>query len=225
MKYKTHVIISSCYSKEKYFYLVQGIEYPNLITEGDTIEEAIKMCIDAWSLLCVVYEDKKIQIKESSNNLDINKILSKTDYQEYGITKENSITVEIESEDTNEYRKECDKQEEDIIVREKEIIFNKKKITGFEIAGRVIRSLREIKNEVNSIKFTSKCISGQFATFDRYVDYTDNCSSEETIKKYKIKMKSDITNMRNSIVKLLDMLDTLESTIDSSYEYTNKEEE
>ena len=43
MKYKTHVIISSCYRKEKFFYLVQGIEYPNLITEGDTIEEAIRL--------------------------------------------------------------------------------------------------------------------------------------------------------------------------------------
>lgn len=225
MKYKTHIIISSFYRKEKFFYLVQGIEYPNLITEGDTLEEAIKMGIDAWSLLCVVYEDKKVQIKESSNNLDMNEILSKTSYQEYGIDKENSMIVEIESEDTTEYRKECNKQEEEIIMSEKEIIFNKKKITGFEIAGRVIRSLREIKNEVNSIKFTSKCISGQFATFDRYVDYNDNYSSEETIKEYKIKMKSDIANMRNSISKLLGMLNTLESTIDSSYECTNKEEE
>ena len=100
---------------------------------------------------------------------------------------------------------------------------NEKKITGFEIAGRVIRSLKEIKNEINSIKFTSKCISGQFAIFDRYVNFTDNYSSKETIKEYQIKMKQDIANMRESIAKLQNMLDTLESIIDTKYNEDKKE--
>ena len=202
MKYTTHIKITPCKEDDRYYQLVQGIEYPNLLTEGDTVEDAIMMAIDAWSLLCVVYEDKDVEVMSPLENITID-------------DPSNAIVVEIESEDTDEYRKECDKQEE-------ETIMDENKITGFEIAGRVIRSLKEIKSEIKTLKFKSDCVLGQFNVYDRYIEDIDK--KEEMINKYHNNVKIDIKNMRESISKLQELLNTLESTIDSSYECTNKEE-
>jgi len=99
MVYKTHVLISHC-EEDREYYLVEGIEYPNLITDGSTLEEAKEMAKDAWSLLCVVYEDK---------NLKIDNILSEEYIEETRkcINPKWQWIFEIESEDTDEYRKSC----------------------------------------------------------------------------------------------------------------------
>ena len=100
-------------------------------------------------------------------------------------------------------------------------------MTGFIIAGKVIKSLKDIKSEINSIKFTYKCISGQFTTFDRYAA-NSHMSREELMTKYHNSVKKDIDVMRKSIAKTQELLDTLESIIDTEYnekEYNEDNEE
>ena len=104
MKYKTHIKITKR-TDDGVYYLVEGIEYPNLLTSGSTYKEGIEMAIDAWSLLCVVYEDKKVKIKDPiSKKETISKLLEKENY--------NTRYLIIESEDTDEYRKFCSRPEE-----------------------------------------------------------------------------------------------------------------
>ena len=220
MKYKTHIIISSFYREEKYFYLVQGIEYPNLITEGYTLEEAIKMGIDAWSLLCVVYEDKKVQIKESSNDLDMDEILSKIDYQEYGIAKENSMIVEIESEDTNEYRKECSEQKEDTIMSEK-------KIYGFEISEIIYSEINNLESNIRNLKYEKNSIKTKM-TNRNYIKPTDEVISTklialnnnlDSIERYASNILENIIVLRSNINKIYTRTDVV---IDDNEESTNE---
>ena len=197
MKYKTNIMITNYLEDNRLHYQVEGIEYPNLITEGNTLENAIDNAVDAWSLLCVVYEDNDVDIIEPTNI---------TNPQE-------AMILLIESEDTDEYRKECDKQKE-------EAIMSTKKITGFEIAGKVIHSLDSIKCELRGLKFTFKCVCGQFTTFDRYITAAPKgVSREELIKSYHDTAKSSIADMRKSLTKIQDLLDTLESVIDTEYVY------
>ena len=188
MKYKTNIKITGCLEDNRVYYQVEGVEYPNLITDGSTLEEAIDNAIDAWSLLCVVYEDKDVDIIEPAI-----------------ITKSKAIDemiLLIESEDTDEYRKECDKKKE-------EAIMGTKKITGFEIVGKVIHSLDSIKCELRGLKFSFKCIYGQFTTFDRYIAAAPKgVSREELIKSYHNTTKSSIADMRKSLTKIQELLDT-----------------
>ena len=204
MKYTTHIKITPCKEDDRYYQLVQGIEYPNLLTEGDTVEDAIMMAIDAWSLLCVVYEDKDVEVMSPLKNIAIDE-------------PSNAIVVEIESQDTDEYRKECDNKEE-------EIIMNEKKITGFEIVGKSIHTLDSIKRELRGLKFSFKCVYGQFTTFDRYITAAPKgVSREELIKSYHNTTKSSIADMRKSISEIQELLDTLESTIDTEYSENKKD--
>ena len=202
MKYKTNIKITSYLEDNRIHYQVEGIEYPNLITEGNALEDAIDNAVDVWSLLCVVYEDKDVDIIEPTN-------ITELEPQE-------AMILLIESEDTDEYRKECDKQKE-------EAIMSTKKITGFEIVGKVIHSLDSIKRELRGLKFTFKCIYGQFTTFDRYIAASKGVSREELIKSYHNTAKSDIAKMRKSISEIQNLLDTLESIIDTEYNEDKKE--
>ncbi|MBQ8130967.1 MAG: type II toxin-antitoxin system HicB family antitoxin [Bacilli bacterium] len=67
--YSTHVNIEKR-TDDGVYWLVEGIEYPNLITDGITLEEAIDNAKDAWSLLCTVYEDKGVEIDPPDNKFD-----------------------------------------------------------------------------------------------------------------------------------------------------------
>ena len=100
MIYKTHILVSHCVEGDNTYYLVEGIEYPNLLTQGETLEKAKEMAVDAWSLLCVVYEDKNVDIQSPYTDRDI------------GETRQFQWLFEIESEDTIEYRKYCSKPNE-----------------------------------------------------------------------------------------------------------------
>jgi cell division protein YceG involved in septum cleavage len=97
-----------------------------------------------------------------------------------------------------------------------------KKITGFEITGKSIQSLDSIKRELKELKFKFNCISGQFTTFDRYV-VNSNMSREELMTKYHNSVKTDIDAMRKSLAKTQELLDTLESIIDTEYNEDNEE--
>lgn len=67
--YSTHVNIENR-TDDRVYWLVEGIEYPNLITDGSTLEEAIEMAKDAWSLLCTVYEDDGVEIEPPDSKFD-----------------------------------------------------------------------------------------------------------------------------------------------------------
>ena len=90
-------------------------------------------------------------------------------------------------------------------------------MTGFEIAGKSIQSLDGIKRELKELKFKFQCISGQFTTFDRYAE-TINIPREELMIEYHKNIKSDINKMRESLAKTQELLNTLESIIDTEYE-------
>ena len=90
-------------------------------------------------------------------------------------------------------------------------------MTGFEIAGKVIHSLDSIKCELRGLKFTFKCVCGQFTTFDRYIASSKGVSREELMKSYHNTTKSSIAEMRKSISEIQELLDTLESIIDTEY--------
>ena len=94
MKYKTHINVTKCIDDGVYW-LVEGIEYPNLITDGGTLEDALDNAVDAWSLLCTVYEDKGVEIESPSDKFD-------------EVHTKDKVTTLIESEDTDEYRKEIE---------------------------------------------------------------------------------------------------------------------
>jgi len=90
-------------------------------------------------------------------------------------------------------------------------------MTGFEIAGKVIHSLDSIKRELRGLKFSFKCVYGQFTTFDRYITVPKGVSREELMNGYHNTTKSSIADMRKSLVKIQELLDTLESVIDTEY--------
>ena len=96
-------------------------------------------------------------------------------------------------------------------------------MTGFEIAGKVIQSLDGIKRELKELKFKFNCISTQFTIFDGYVESSDTPRGV-LIDRYHNNMKTDIAKMRESLTKTQELLDTLESIIDTEYnEDSNKE--
>ena len=95
MIYKTHIRISHCIEGDKEYYLVKGLEYPNLITEGESFDNAIEMAIDAWTLLCTVYEDNNADIQLPNSDIEV-------------VNNEDEKTVLIESLDTIEYRKDIE---------------------------------------------------------------------------------------------------------------------
>ncbi len=97
-------------------------------------------------------------------------------------------------------------------------------MTGFLIAGKVIQSLDGIKRELKELKFKFNCISGQFTTFDRYV-VNSNMSREDLIDRYHKSVKTDIDAMRKSLTKTQELLDTLESVIDTEYNEDNSKGE
>ena len=97
MKYKTHINITK--RTDDGVWLVEGIEYPNLITDGSTLEDAINNAVDAWSFLCVLNEDKGVEIVHPNDKID-------------EVHTEDKVTTFIESEDTNEYREYIDYQDD-----------------------------------------------------------------------------------------------------------------
>ena len=93
MVYSTHINIEKEIENGSEYWQVEGIEYPNLITDGKDVEEAIEMARDAWTLLCVVYEDKNVDIEPLDNKFE-------------EIFTENKVTTIIDSFDTDVYRDE-----------------------------------------------------------------------------------------------------------------------
>lgn len=89
-------------------------------------------------------------------------------------------------------------------------------MTGYEIVGKSIQSLDSIKSELKELKFKFNCISGQFTTFDRYAADSD-LSREELMTRYHKNVKTDIAKMRESLAKTQELLNTLESIIDTEY--------
>lgn len=95
-------------------------------------------------------------------------------------------------------------------------------MTGFEIVGKSIQSLDCIKRELKELKFKYNCISSQFTIFDRYAENSD-IPREVWIDRYHKSVKTDIDAMRKSLAKTQELLDTLESIIDTEYNEDKKE--
>ena len=106
--YSTHVNIEKR-TDDGVYWLVEGIEYPNLITDGSTLEDAIEMAEDAWSLLCTVYEDKGVEIEPPNSKFD--------DETWDGISElpedTTKVVVLIDSFDTDVYRDQLPNPDEE----------------------------------------------------------------------------------------------------------------
>jgi len=107
--YSTHVNIEKR-TDDGVYWLVEGIEYPNLITDGSTLEDAIEMAEDAWSLLCTVYEDKGVDIEPPDSKFDDETWDGISELPE-DITK---VVVLIDSFDTDVYRDQLPNPGEEI---------------------------------------------------------------------------------------------------------------
>ena len=95
---------------------------------------------------------------------------------------------------------------------------------GFEIVGKSVQTLYGIKGKLKELKYKFQCVSERFITFDRYVA-DSNMSREELMARYHKTMKLDIADMRKSISEIQELLNTLESIIDTEYNEDNSDKE
>ena len=57
---------TACYTKIENGYMGQLLEWPNVITEGETLNESKEMMIDAAEEMAIVYRDDGIKIPQPS---------------------------------------------------------------------------------------------------------------------------------------------------------------
>ncbi|MBQ3646822.1 MAG: type II toxin-antitoxin system HicB family antitoxin [Synergistaceae bacterium] len=57
---------TACYTKIENGYMGQLLEWPNVITEGETLNECKEMLIDAAEEMAIVYRDDGIKIPQPS---------------------------------------------------------------------------------------------------------------------------------------------------------------
>ena len=57
---------TACYTKIENGYIGQLLEWPNVITEGETLNECKEMLIDAAEEMAIVYREDGIKIPQSS---------------------------------------------------------------------------------------------------------------------------------------------------------------